>query len=278
MTNREWVTLLYFFAIQSHQMSHPWPTGGKWHYFISLPGCSINPGSEWHCIICLLGSLIFSPWSTGSKWHCFISLPECLINHFLSHDQQYVSGTCFVSLPGSLINYVSFNDQQTVSDTALFLCQVVSSITSQPMINREWVTVLYFFVRQSHQSCLVQSWLTACECHCFISLPLILSSTVSEWHAIFYSHFSSYHKQPVSENTFFHQTISPNIMTNSKCVMQLFIAHIMTYWMVQQEVSGITLCVQSSPSNLISWPIESQSSFWHNMLLHFISQLIFGRM
>ena len=56
---------------------------------------------------------------------------------------------CFLSLPGSLMNHVSSHDQQEVSDTALFLCQAVSSIMFHPMTNRKWVTLLYFFARQS---------------------------------------------------------------------------------------------------------------------------------
>ena len=84
MTNREWVTLLYFFP----------------------------------------GSLIPQP--TGCKWHCFI-----------------------IFLPGTLMNHVSFHHLQVVSDTVLFLCQALQSVMSHPLTNREWVTLLYFFARQS---------------------------------------------------------------------------------------------------------------------------------
>ena len=66
MTNREWVTLLYFFARQSHQS-------------------------------CLIS------WPTVCEWHqCFISLPGSLINHVSSHDQQDVSDTAlFLCQAGS---------------------------------------------------------------------------------------------------------------------------------------------------------------------------------
>ena len=67
------------------------------------------------------------PWPTVCEWHCFIALPGSLINHVLSHDQQ------------------------GVSDTTLLLFQAVSS---HPMTNSMWVTLLYFLARQSHQSCL----------------------------------------------------------------------------------------------------------------------------
>ena len=201
MTNSMWVTLLYFFARQSHQS----------------------------CLI---------PWPKGSEWHCFMSLSGSLINHVSSHDQQYVSDTalfpcqadpslslpminrewvtlwllyffakqshqsclipwptacewhCFVSLPGSLINHVSSYDQQEVSDTALFPCQKVSSVMSHPMTNSLWVTLLYFFARQSHQSCLIP-WPTGCEWHCYISLSGSLINHVSQGvsdTALFQSH------------------------------------------------------------------------------------------
>ena len=190
MTNSMWVTLLYFFARHSHQQC-------------------------------------FIPWPTGSEWHCFISLLGSLINDVLSHDQQYVSDTAlflcqqscliswptvcewhyFISLPGTLINNVSSPDQQEVSDTALFLCQALSSIMSHPMTNRQWVTWLYSFDRQSHQ---IFPWWTDCMFYAAsyqtVSLPLILWSIVSQWYAIFASHF--FHiTQSVRMHFVFHQKI-----------------------------------------------------------------------
>ena len=114
MTNRKWVTLLYFIAKQSHQLPLiPWPTDSKWHCFICLPGSLISSvlswpiGSEWHYFISLPDSFI-NPWPTGSEWqlylfarqshqscliswtvsewHSLIALPGCLINHDLSYD------------------------------------------------------------------------------------------------------------------------------------------------------------------------------------------------
>ena len=130
MTNRKWVTLLYFLARVSHQSCLiTWPTVCEWHFFISLQG--------------------------------------------------------------SLINHVSSHDQQDVSDTALFLYQAVLSIMSHPMTNRMWVTLLYFFARQSYQSCLIP-WPTGSEWHCFISLPGSLIN-----------HVSSHDQQQVSDTAFF---------------------------------------------------------------------------
>ena len=205
MTNSLWVTLLYFFARQSHPM-----TNSMWVtllYFFARQ-------SHQSCLI-------------GSEWHCSMTLPGSLINHISSHDQQYVSDTalspcqadssislpminrewvtlwllyffarqshqsclipwptacewhCFISLPGSLINHVSSYDQQEVSDIALFPCQGVSSVMSHHMTNSLWVTLLYFFARQSHQSCLIP-WPTGCEWHCYILLSGSLINHVSQ--------------------------------------------------------------------------------------------------
>ena len=179
MTNRKWVTLLDFFARLSHESYFiPWPTVCEWHYLISLPGSLINRVSshdeqyvsdtvwflcqavssimfhsmtkrEWVTLLYFFArqshQSCFISWPTGSEWHCFISLP------------------------GSLISHVLFHDQQHVSDTASFLCQAVSWIMSHSMTNREWVTLLHFFARQSHELCLIP-WPTGSEWHCFTSL------------------------------------------------------------------------------------------------------------
>ena len=183
MTNREWVTQLYFFARQFHD-SHqsclmPWPTGSEWHCLISWPGTHQS---------------YLTSWQTGSEWHCFT---YCFARQSHQscppHDQQYVSGTalflcqtvlshdeqrvselldfftrhchqsCLIPWPTecewhcfiSLSTTSPFHDQQYVSDTLLFLCQAVSSIMSHPMTNRWWVTLINFFARQAHQSCLI---------------------------------------------------------------------------------------------------------------------------
>ena len=164
MPNRMWVTLLSFFARQSHESCFiPWPTGSEWHCFISLPGSLINhvsshdqqEVSDTTLFLCqAVHQSCFIPWPTASEWHYFIYLPGSLINHALSHDQQAVSGT------------------------ALFLCQAISAIIFHPMTNSEWVILLYFFARQSHQWCFIP-WPTGSEWHCFISLPGNLSNHVS---------------------------------------------------------------------------------------------------
>ena len=207
-------TTLFLCQAVSLIMSHPWAmTNSMWVMLLSY---LFAKQSHQSCLIL---------WPTESEWHSYIS--SC----------QTVS-----SIAG-----VSCHDQQKVSDTALFLCQAVSSIMSHPVINREWVmALLYFFARQSHQSCVLQ-WPTECEWHCFNSLPgslikwimyppmansmcvtllcffarqshqscLILWPTESEWHSYIsllgslINHASSYDQQEVSVTpTFLCQAIS----------------------------------------------------------------------
>ena len=209
MTNRQWVTLLYFLARHSHQSCLiPWPTGCEWHWFISLPGTLINYVSSYDqqfvsdtglFLHQALSSIMFHP-MTNSEWvrllyfcarhsheSCLIPWPTVCEWHFFdrhSHQSCLIPWptVCewhwFISLPCALINHVSCHDQQRVSDTALFLCQALSSIMSQHIINRQWVTLLYFFAGHYHQSCLIP-WPTVCEWHCFISLPGTLINHVS---------------------------------------------------------------------------------------------------
>ena len=152
---------------------------------------------------------------------------------------------------GSLINHISSHDQQQVSDTglllclipclipwiasewcsALFLCQAVSSAMSHHMTNRWWVMLLYFFARQSHQSCLIP-WPTASEWlwYYLISFArqshqscLIPWTTASEWHCFIsllgslINHFSSHDQQFVSDTALFPcqavSSIMPHPMT-----------------------------------------------------------------
>ena len=150
-------SLLYFFARESHQSCLiPWPTGSKWHCFISFkPGSLTNHVSSHDqqqvsgtaLFLCQEVSSIMSHPMTHSLWVTLLyffaqqSYQSCLI--------PWPTGSkwdCFISLSGSLINHVSSHDPQDVSDTTLFLCQGVSSIMSHPMTNSEWVALLYFFV------------------------------------------------------------------------------------------------------------------------------------
>ena len=180
-------------------------------------------------------------------------------------NRQWVAH-CFVSLPGSLINHVSSHDQQGVSDTAFFLCQAVSSIMSHPMTNSEWVTLLYFFARQSHQSCLIP-WLTVCEWHCFISLPGSLIN-----------HVSSHDQQRVSDTLFLCQAVSSIMshpMTNRLWVTLLYffvpgslINHVTSH--DQQEVSDTALFLCQEVSSILSHPMTN--SEWVTLLYFFARQ------
>ena len=130
-------------------------------------------------------------------------------------NREWVIRHCCMSLLGSLINHVSSHDQQLVSDTALILCQTVSSIMFHLVANRQWVMLLYFFVRQSHWSWVIP-WPTVCEWHCCISFKLPGSLI---------NHPSSHDQQPVSDTALFlYQEISSVMfhpLTNSLWVTLL---------------------------------------------------------
>ena len=201
--NRQWVTLLYFFASQSHQshLTIPWPTGSEWHCFYFFANQSHQSylipwptGSEWQLLVSSIGMSHLSMTNLACEWHYFIPLPPgSLINHVSSHDQQVVSDAALFLCQPVSINHVSShltNSQWAVTLLYFFASQLIN-FTSHPMTNREWVTpVLYFLASQSHQSCLIP-WPTGSEWHCFISLPaslinwliqLISWPTGSEWH------------------------------------------------------------------------------------------------
>ena len=129
------------------------------------------------------------------------------------------------------------------------------------------MTLLYFFTHY-----LTIPWPTVCKPYEVFyqtaSLPLMLWPTVSEWHAIFATNFSSYNKQVVSHNAFvFCQTyyLCHCMMTNSKCVIQHYWYNT-TYQSLyiilhnQQEVSRITP-YSKTVHEISLWPIESQLCF-----------------
>ena len=241
-TNRKCVTLLYFFPRWSHQSCFiPWPTGSEWHSFISLFHPMTN--REWVTLLYFFArqshQSCFLPWPTVCEWHCFISLP------------------------GSLINHVSSHDQQPVSDTTLFLCQAVSSIMFHPMTNREWVTLLYFFARQSHQSCFIP-WPTVCEWHCFISLPGSLIN-----------HVSSHDQQPVSDTTLFLcQAVSSimfhPLMNREWVTLLYFFARQPHQSCFQQEVSVTALFLCQAVSSIMFHPLTNRK--WVSLLYFFARQ------
>ena len=152
MTNRMWVTLLCFFARQSHWLSVSFHDQQSVSDKTALVLFQVDSwimshpmtNSMWVTLLYLKFARqshqsCFIPWPIVGEWHCFITIINCVWSH----------------------------NQQEVSDTALFLYQSVSSIMSHPMTNSEWVTLLYFFARQSYQSCFI-SWPTASEWHCLI--------------------------------------------------------------------------------------------------------------
>ena len=95
--NRWWVALLYFFV--SSIMFHP-ITNREW-VRLALFVCQAVSS------ICLI------PWPTGGEWPCFISLPDSLNNYISSYNQQMVSATALLELLP--ITSSSWHDQQIVS-------------------------------------------------------------------------------------------------------------------------------------------------------------------
>ena len=97
------------------------------------------------------------------------------------------------------------------------------------MTNSMWVTLLYFFDRQSHQSCFIP-WPTGSEWHCFISLPGSLIN-----------HVSSHGQQAVSDTA-------------------LFLCQAVSSIMFHQNVGHTALLFarQSHQSCFIPWPTESE--------------------
>ena len=158
-----------------------------------------------------------------------------------------------VFLPGNLINHVSSHDPQGVSDTAFVLCQVVSSMLIPT--NRQWVAVtpLYFFARQSHESCFTVQleWPTGCEWDCFISLPGSLMNHVSFHNqqgvsnislpGSLVNHLLSHNQQIVSDTTLFLcqavLSIMPHPTTNREWVtlLYLFVSSIMSHPTTNRE-------------------------------------------
>ena len=117
-----------------------------------------------------MSSSFLIPWLTGSEWCWFISLPGSLINHVSSYDQQKVSDTLvyFFARQSHQRCCIHHYNQQFVSDTGLCLARQFNQLCLMiwptvcewywfismpgslinPMTNREWVTLVYFFARQ----------------------------------------------------------------------------------------------------------------------------------
>ena len=160
-------------------------TNSMWvHWFISLTGSVFNhisshdqleqDVSDTTCFVRQSHQSCLIPWPTESKWPYFISLLGCPINHVsLVTIEQRVSDimTGFISLPGSLgiLNHVSSCDQQVVRWHYSILWQIVSSIIHIPQSTGcVWHFFISFWVRKSHQSCLILEWPTESEWCCLI--------------------------------------------------------------------------------------------------------------
>ena len=185
ITNRMWVTLLYF-----------------------LPGIFINHVSSHHqqkvshtaLFLCQAVSSIMSHPMTNSMWVTMLYfLPGSLqvINH-VSHDQQYVSDTAL---------FFARQSHQSCLITGSEWHYFISSIMSHPMTNRQWVTLWLYL--QSHQSCLIP-WSTGCEWHCSISSLI--------------NCVSSHDQQGVSGTALFHQLCLTHLANRQWVTMFCFLS------------------------------------------------------
>ena len=171
----EWCWFIAFNTRQSHQSCLvPWPTGCKWHRQFHQSCLSLIPlpaGSEWHCFICLPGSLInhisstanrmwvillylfarlshelacLIPWPTASEWHCFICLCS-LINHVSSHE------ACeWKCIDFSLENITWYNHMMTHNKCVIQLLVIGLHYILHCMSNRKWVE-FDFICKAVHQ-------------------------------------------------------------------------------------------------------------------------------
>ena len=203
-----WVTLFYFFAGSpiNHISSH-------------------TTGSEWHCFISALGSLItiMSHTTTNSMWVALLyplSYQSCLIPQLTGSEWH-----CFISVSGSLITISSHITTNSLWVTLLY--SVISSIITHAMTNREWATLFYSAV--------------------------LVCKAISSW---------SYDQQWVSDSTLPLQE-SHHVMTNREWVMlQIFVSSIMTCPTTNRKWVALLYCCarQSHQSWPIPWPTGSE---WH---------------
>ena len=207
MTTRKWVTLIYFFARQFHQLCLmtliPWPTACEWQgCFIYLPGSLINHVSshDQQCVSdtslfgCQTVSSIQSHPMTNSMWMALLYFfPTQAVWPIMSIQWQIGSEwQCFISLPGSLMTH-----------------QLAFLIPWPTGCEWHWQWLIYFFARQYHQSCLI---------------PMTNTEWVTLWY-LFARHLinpvSSHDQQDVSETALFKSHLIP--WPNSKWMTLLFI-------------------------------------------------------
>ena len=295
--NREWVTLLYFFARQSHQscLTVPWPTAksSEWCCFISLPGSFItimsHPMTNRKWAVTLLyffarqsHQSCLIPWLTASEllWPLLWQAVSSIMSHPMTTRKWVTLLYFFASQAVSSIMSHIMTNRMWVT-LLLFLCQAASSIMPHSMTNSKWVILLHFFARQSHKSCLIP-WPTGGECHtllCFFSRqshqPCIIPwpsgsewhlclcqavssiishipwPTVCEWHCLFLCHIISHmtDREWVTLHCFFarqsqinyisshdQQQVSDTILLLCQAVLSVTMSHHMTNRMWAQTL------------------------------------------
>ena len=215
MVNSWWVTLIFFFAMQSQCIS-----------------CHDQEVSDIAFFLYHAVSLHFISWSTVGEWHCFFSLPCILIAFHPMANRKWRTLLFFFT-----IGFHPMTNSWWVT-LLFFLCHAVSmyfiwwpteskwyGIFSLPcslitlfcpMTNRKWAT-LHFSLYHAVSLDPI-TWPTVCEWHCIFSLPVSLLfiswPTESEWQCIFSLPLHFIHgQQKVSDTNFsfiivFHPTMA----------------------------------------------------------------------
>ena len=170
LTNRQWVTLLNFFARLSHQSSLiPWQTASEWQHFIPLPGSSLinhvsshdqQAVSDTALFLCqVISESIMSCHMINSEW---ATLLYFFAHHLTLTWPQIVSVTKFSTNCKFKFHCPSPSDQQSVSNMSSLL------VTSLHITNRKWVTMYLFFIGIYHlmtNSMCVIHWLLMATSH-----------------------------------------------------------------------------------------------------------------
>ena len=213
MTNRMWITLPFFHASHSYDMSS--------HDQQYVSGITllwqVIPSHHQHSPVCEFCStasnffasdpIINSKWATlppfsarqavpshlipdliGCEWHHHLLLPD---DSIIIQSQQDVSDTTPLCS-----HFIS--SQQDVCGTAIVFFRQFNHIAFHYQLDSEWVYLCFAIARQSHyittSHCI--SWSTAGECFTSflffqaVSLRFITWPTACEWHLFFFSEVS----------------------------------------------------------------------------------------
>ena len=224
-----------------------WATGSEWHCFVSCQAVSSHDQQEVSATLLYFFARQPHPMTNReSVTPLYFFASQSDPNDVSSHDQPWQ----FVSDIVLFICQTVLSHKQVVSDTALFL--QVSNTTlffaslSHPMTNRKWVTLLlYFCARQSHpmtnlnrQSVTVHYFFARQSQSHSCLIPCTLDS---KWVILLY---------------FFAQPSHPMTKSMWVTVQAWFLPGSSIQWPTGSEWH----CFISSPCSLILWPTGSASA------------------